>query len=388
MSSTPDIPGSVSPRVEISLDNLLYNAGQIRALAPGRELLAVVKDCAYGCGAVEIARTLQDHGNVRYFAVARAEEAHSLRDAGIRGEILILGRTGMAQLRKGVAANLTFTLTDLQDLALWSESGLNIRFHCCIDTGMSRMGLLPDEIPSLAGILTAPGSPLRLEGVFTHLANADEPGTATVPRQLELFYQCLRELRDRNVHPEHIHYGNSATIMRFRPQECSMIRPGIALYGCKPDPAQDFAIALRPVASLKSSIVKMKKVPAGTPVSYGGTYLTTSETWIATIALGYAHGLPRSLGNKGDVLIRGKRYRIAGRVTMDYIMVDAGESPQIGIGDEVVAMGYQGQECISPDELAIASGTIGYEILCNLGTSIERRYLFKGKTVIKSGFLF
>jgi alanine racemase len=169
--------------------------------------------------------------------------------------------------------------------------------------------------------------------------------------------------------------------LRFPLSGCTLARPGIALYGCKPDPAQDFAIDLKPVASLISHVVKMKKLPGGTPVSYGGNYVTPADTWIATIPLGYAHGLPRYLNGKGSVLIGGSRYRIAGNVTMDYIMVDAGSNPSISVGDEVVAIGSQGSETITPDDVALIGNTIGYEVLCNLGTTIDRFYTRGGEII-------
>jgi alanine racemase len=179
-----------------------------------------------------------------------------------------------------------------------------------------------------------------------------------------------------------VHFANSAWIMRSPDLAGStFVRPGIALYGCKPDPGQAFPLDLLPVVSLKSRIVKIKKVPAGTPVSYGGRYVTAAETVIATIALGYGDGIPRSLGNRGEVLIRGKRFRIAGTVTMDYIMVDAGPAPSMNVGDEAVAMGSQGSESISPDDVALLDDTIAYEILCGLSASLDRIYVSGGKIV-------
>ena len=160
-----------------------------------------------------------------------------------------------------------------------------------------------------------------------------------------------------------------------------MVRPGIALYGCKPDPGQDFALDLKPVLSLKSHVVKMKRVAAGTPISYGSTYVTSMETTIATIAMGYGQGLPRLLSNRGNVLIRGRRYRIAGRVTMDFIMIDAGANPDMSVGDEAVALGSQGTENIHPDDVALLCNTIGYELLCNISSTIDRFYVLDGKII-------
>lgn len=378
-----------SPYLEISLDNLLFNLRQIRTcLKRGIDILAVVKDCSYGCGSRLIAHTLEHHGKVAFFAVARPQEAFALRQEEIKSPILVLGRATDEQLVEGWKKGIVFTLTDLEDVSRWENCGCKVRFHVLIDTGMNRMGILPSEIDRLADKLLYCEN-LIFEGVFTHLANADEIDTPTVAHQLTIFRKSIDKLKSGGFDPAHIHYGNSATIMRFPPEDCTMVRPGISLYGCKPDPTQDFPVSLKPVTSLKSSVVKVKKVPSGTPVSYGGKYVTREDTFIATIALGYAHGFPRFLSNKGEVLIRGKRYKIAGNVTMDYIMVDVGQSTDISVGDEVVAIGYQEEESISPDDIALIGNTIGYEILCNLGTSIDRFYYSNGCVVLhEKGFIF
>ncbi|KMQ50156.1 Alanine racemase [Chitinispirillum alkaliphilum] len=384
-----DTVSPLSPYIELSLDNLLYNLSVIKAKAPSKtRVLAVVKDCAYGLGSGPVALTLEQKGNVDFFAVARPEEAFALRNAGVKGSVLVLGRATEEQLQAGFDNNIIFTLNDPAELYKWKSYPLNVRFHVNIDTGMSRMGLLPGELDEMADILENTPS-LRLEGAFTHMACADEPNTPTVQLQYEKFKKCIVNLCEKNQPPLHIHYSNSASCMRFPVQECTLIRPGIALYGCNPDPLQTFTPDLKQVASLKSRVVKMKKVPPGTPVSYGGNYITPCETWIATIPLGYAHGYPRFLSSRGEVLIGYRRYRIAGNVTMDYIMVDAGPNPDISIGDEVVAIGTQGDDTITADEIAVLGNTIGYEILCNLGKSIDRVYLLDNKIVYhKSGYNF
>jgi alanine racemase len=247
---------------------------------------------------------------------------------------------------------------------------------------------MPDEIGALIFLLKRHPQ-ISIDGVFTHLASADVSGMASVSTQQALFFNALSRLREAGITPACIHYANSAGIARHALSGCTHVRPGIMLYGCKPDPAQEFLIDLRPIATLKSYIVKIKRVPAGTPVSYGQTYCTKAETCIATIALGYGCGFPRGSGASRDVLIRGKRYRIAGRVTMDYLMVDAGSKSDLCVGDEVVAMGYQGKLCISPDEVALQSQTIAYEILCNLSDKLPRDYIQKGKVIHRQeGCLF
>jgi alanine racemase len=370
------------PHIEISLDNLVHNLAAIRSRLPREvNVLAVVKDNAYGCGSRVIAKTLEDNG-VTMFAVCRPQEAFFLRKKGVTGTILVLGPATKSEIRQGHRAGLTFALNDIADIATWKTVGVQVRFHCNIDTRMHRMGILPSDVETLAGIVGSSGD-LVFDGVFTHLASADVPGTATVAEQLGLFTNALMLLKERGLTPRHVHYANSAGIMRFDLPGCTLARPGIALYGCKPDPAQDFPLGLLPVAALKSRVVKLKKVPADTPVSYGGRYVTDRETTIATIALGYGHGYPRSLTNRGELLVRGRRYRIAGTVTMDYCMIDAGPDPCLRLGDEAVAMGSQGNEHISPDDIALLDSTIAYEILCSLSASIDRVYVREGKIVDK-----
>jgi len=370
-----------SPYVEISLDNLLHNITQIRRILP-REvgIIAVVKDSSYGCGSLLIAKTFERSGNVAFFAVARPIEAIALRESGISLPILVLGMATEDELCYGADHDIAFALNDLSEVDRWESYGVSVNFHLGIETGMSRMGLLPHEIDILVNKLNTARN-IRIGGAFTHMANADEPNTQTVTRQLEKFRSGIDKLRNGGHPPAHVHYGNTATFLRFPLSGCTLARPGIALYGCKPDPAQGFDIDLRQVASLISHVVKMKKLPGGTPVSYGGNYVTPADTWIATIPLGYAYGLPRYLNGKGFVLIGGKRYRIAGNVTMDYIMVDAGANPSISVGDEVAAIGSQGGESITPDDIAVIGNTIGYEVLCNLGTTIDRFYTQGGKVV-------
>jgi alanine racemase len=339
MRDGPPVHMKNAPRIEISLDDLLHNLACIRSRLPGDiEVLAVVKDNAYGCGSRVVAKTLEEKGGVGFFAVRTPSEAFFLKKNGVRSPVLVLGPASKADVRKGSGEGFVFTLNDMSDVDIWKSAGVRVRFHCNIDTRMNRMGILPSEVTALADALEVNGA-LELEGAFTHLANADEPAPGTAPGQIERFRGALT--------------------------------------------VREFPLDLRPVVSLKGRIVKIKKVPAGTPVSYGGRYVTERDTVIATIALGYGDGLPRSLGNRGEVLIRGGRYRIAGRVTMDYIMVDAGPDPSFRVGDEAAVMGSQGDERISPDDVALLDGTIAYEIMCGLSASIDRVYISGGKTVAR-----
>jgi alanine racemase len=369
------------PHIAIDLDNVIHNLREIRRFAPPpKGIMAVVKDCAYGCGSVMIAKTFEQNG-VSHLAVATIDEARALREAGVTLPILVFGTSTAGDLDWVFSNNIICSLNDLSDIACWKASGKALRFHCALDTGMGRLGILPHEAGQVIEALkNAPA--LTCDGIYTHCAQADEPGTARVSQQLKRFRDVFNLFIQNGIRPRHIHYANSAALLRF-PLEpvCTLVRPGIALYGCRPDPAQDFGISLKPVASLKSHVVKIKRVPGGTPVSYGGRYVTQNDTQIATIPVGYGQGLPRVLGNKGSVLIRGRRYAIAGTVTMDYIMVDTGSVTDVTVGDEVVAVGCQGSDCITADDVGLLTGTIGYEILCGLGPRLDRYYYLDGKVV-------
>jgi alanine racemase len=381
----PALP--LAPFLEISLDNLLFNLSQIRTcLPPAAQVMAVVKDNAYGCGAGPIAKTLEKNG-VSFFAVSTANEAHFLREQNLHSPVLIFGKISDHELRWASQNNIHCTLDDLRTLSEWAETGLPITFHCEIDTGMGRMGIQPSDMPHCIDLINK-NPKLNCVGACTHFACADNPETDTVDRQMRLFNDCLKALKSSDIQPTFIHCANSAAVLRF-PGKFNMVRPGIALYGCKPDPAQDFGVALKPVASLKSRVIKLKRVPAGTPISYGWRYTCPSDTYIATIQAGYGQGVPRFLSNKGSVLIAGRRYQIAGTVTMDFIMVDVGAKPAFAVGEEAVIMGTQGNQSITPDEIALQGKTISYEILCNLGTSIPR-YFYLDKRLVSSQapFLF
>jgi len=367
--------------IEISLDNLVLNLDSIKSFVPpGKGIIAVVKDCAYGCGSVMVAKTLAANG-VSHLAVATPDEARVLRSAGVTLPILVFGQCSRNDLEWGFEIDIIFSLNDLVDLADWAASGKSVRFHCAVDTGMGRLGILPQQAGQVIDLLKNTPS-LVCDGIYTHCASADDPAVATLAGQLDRFRNVVNLFRQNGFAPRHIHYANSAALMRFPlDPDCTLVRPGIMLYGCKPDPAQNFGMPLRPVVSLVSNVAKIKAVPAGTPISYGGRYVTPADTNVATIPLGYGIGLPRLLSNKGQVLIGGKRFRISGTVTMDYIMVDIGATAPVAVGDEVVAIGCQGSECIMVDDVGIQAQTIGYEILCGLSTRLDRHYYRDGRIV-------
>jgi alanine racemase len=297
---------------------------------------------------------------------------------GLRSPLLVLGEANRDELQWGAAHDVTFSLNDLEAFERWRSLGVPVRFHCNVDTGMGRLGLSPVETARLAQEL-AEVRDLSCAGVYTHFACADHPGTSSIDTQHRGFEQALQAFARSGIDPGLVHCANSAALLQFPDKHYPGVRAGIMLYGCKPDPRQEFGAELAPVASLKGRVVKIKHVPAGTTVSYGWNYTAPENTTIATIALGYGQGLPRLLTGSGEILIGAERYRIAGNVTMDYVMIDAGAEPRFEVGAEAVAIGSQGEEHITADDIACRCGTIGYEVLCNLGTDIERRYYFEGK---------
>jgi alanine racemase len=377
------------PYIEVYLDNLIHNISEIRKKIPrSKGIMAVVKDMAYGCGCVPISKTFQEN-NIEFLAVAFAKEAFFLRKNNINLPILVFSSGEKNDWELGFNQNIIFSLNDLTDAILWQQSSLPIKFHINVDTGMGRLGILPSEISVIIEIIKNNPN-LICDGIYTHLACADIPSTNTVDIQLKKFKQVIEILRQNGINPSQIHYANSAGIMRFPlDNECTLVRPGISLYGCNPDPNQDFGIKLKSVIGLKARIIKIKQVSANTPISYCSRYITSSDTNIATIPLGYSAGLPRHLTNKGCVLIKGRRYKIAGTVTMDYIMVDIGKKTDLKIGDEVVAIGYQGNEYIGPDEVASNCNTIAYEILCGLGKHLDRYFIKENQIILhQEGYFF
>lgn len=369
-----------TPYITVDLDSLAHNLHEInKKVRSSNSIIAVVKDNAYGLGASVIAQTLEKEG-VDFFAVACMDEARELRKNNIQSPILVLGACSGDDIAWASLHEVHITLNDLTQLDLLVNAGYKEKLHINVDTGMGRLGLLKTEIDEALKTISSADT-IELEGVFTHFAGADIPDLKSTSLQYEQFSEVLAKVWECGLSPRYIHCSNSAAICRFQVPDNFYVRPGILLYGSRPDPTQDFNIDLIPIASLKANVIKIKKVAAGSAISYGGTYVTKEETQIATVPIGYAHGLPRTLSNKGEVLIRGRRFPIVGKVTMDQIMVDIGFSSDIVVGDEAVVMGKQRKETISPDDIARLTGTISYEILTSLCNRIERFYYRDNKIV-------
>jgi alanine racemase len=362
----------------------LIDRDALRHLAGSREIIAMVKADAYGHGAIPIARALAADGVTR-FGVALVEEARSLRDAGIRGEILVLGGFTADQAPEVVELGVTAAIFHAAHAAALNEAasraGRTVAVHAKVDTGMGRLGFAMDAAPRAVAEL-ARLSALRLEGLMTHFADADLADPAYAREQVARFDAVAETVRRAGVHIPIRHAANSAAVMAASSWRSAMggplydaVRPGLMLYGARPGPAVGAGVDLRPVLSLTTRILLLKRVPPGTPISYGRTFVTRRESLIAVLPIGYADGYPRALSSAGRVLVRGRAAPVVGRVCMDLTMVDVTDVPDVGEGDEAVVIGSQGAAAITVEEVAAGAGTIAYEILCGIGPRVPRRYL-------------
>jgi alanine racemase len=376
---------------EIDLDALAHNYRELRRLtSPSAGIMAVVKADGYGHGASQVARTALTCG-VQYLAVARFGEAVRLRNEGIPAPILLFGHTLPAQVGYLADNNIRASVNSVAAAQGLSQEArrLNkmLKVHVKIDTGMGRLGLLFDELQldsssgetfrkTAADVLTIAALPqLKVEGIFTHFANADAMDKSHTRVQFNRFTSLLAQLEQQGFRPEIRHAANSAATIELPETHLDLVRPGVSQYGLWPSAEVDKSlIDLKPVMSIKSMVIQVKSVGAGFAVSYGSTYQTPRPTRIATVPIGYADGFDRALSSKGQMLVHGVRAPIIGRVCMDLTMIDVGHIPEIAPEDEVVVLGRQGTETITADEIAAQVGTINYEIVSSLTSRVEKFY--------------
>ncbi len=374
---------------QIDLDSIEYNIEQMKQnLAPGTKMFAVIKSDGYGHGAIPVAKDLENNDNIDGFAVANLEEAISLRQHGIEKMILILGYTFPEQYEKLVTYEVSPAVYRLDMAKALSKEAVkqnkHVNIHLKVDTGMQRIGLYPSEesLEEAKQILSLPN--LHAQGIFTHFSKSDEADKTSANNQITLFTGFIEKLEEAGFTFDMKHCSNSAGIIDLKNANMDMVRAGIALYGVYPsNEVNKEAVHLKPALSLKSTIVHLKKVPAGMPVSYGGTYETTKETMIATIPVGYGDGYPRLLSSKGYVLIRGQKAPILGRVCMDQFMVDVTHIQGVSMRDTVTLIGTDGGASIFVDELGDLCGRFSYEFLCDLGKRIPRIYSKDGQLAEK-----
>ncbi|TRZ95448.1 alanine racemase [bacterium] len=358
---------------EVDLDNLAYNYRQIKkALAPKIKIMVIVKADAYGHGLVPVSKKLEACG-VNYLGVASIDEGIKLREAKVNTPILVLGIMLTNDILPLFNYNLIPTVcTEEYALALNNLArrlGKPMKVHIKIDTGMSRLGVLNRDALSFIRRIHSLKF-IHIEGIFTHLACADINRDFTL-YQIRLMDDLIFKLAKAGIKIPLVHTANSIGTTNYKESHFNLVRPGLIIYGLYPKEGMD--IKLKPVLSLKTMVVYLKRVPKGQGISYGHTYITKKDTTIVNLPIGYGDGYPRSLSNQAEVLIRGKRFKISGRVCMDQVMVDVGDNP-VKIADEVVLIGRQGKNMISAEELAEISGTIPYEVVCGLGSRIPRIY--------------
>ena len=369
----------------VNLDAVLYNLENMKKnISENTKIIAVLKADGYGHGAVPIAREIQSLPYIWGIAVATVEEGMELRNAGIQKPILILGYTYEEDYDTIVREDFrpaVFKKSMAQKLSQAAvKAGKPVNIHIKIDTGMTRIGYRDPktDVPEILEISRLPG--IRIEGLFTHFARADETDPAPAYRQLEKYGEFLKKLEAAGLSIPLKHCSNSAGIIRIPEANLDAVRAGVILYGMYPsDEVEKEPVPLKPAMEIKSHIAYIKTVEPGTQVSYGGTYTTQRPTRIATIPVGYADGYARGLSNRGSVLIHGRRAPILGRVCMDQFMVDVTEIPEAKELDEATLLGKDGEDCITMEELGDLSGRFNYEFACCISKRVPRIYIKDGQ---------
>jgi len=368
--------------VEVDLDRFGRNLAAIRAaIGPEPRILLVVKADAYGHGAVPIARAALDHG-VAMLGVATLHEGIELRTAGITAPLVILSPSLLSEVDEILEHRLTPCVSSLEFAGSLSRrcaaQGVEAALHVEVDTGMGRTGISDaDAEEFIERVVAMPH--LRLEGVFTHFPDADSGNTYFAEEQVRRYRQILDGLAKRGIEVPIRHVANSAGVLGVRDSALDMVRTGLLAYGFYPSDRAPRSVPVEGIMSFRTRVVQLRSVPAGRYISYARTYRTSRPTLVAVLPVGYGHGYPWLLGNRGEVLIRGRRAPIIGRVTMDLTMVDATEIPGIALGDEVVLFGEQDSARIDLTEVAERAETIPYEVLCSMGKRVVRVFIEKGK---------
>ena len=361
--------------LEIDVDAIAENVRCVKDIVgPYVRVLAVLKADAYGHGAVKAARTALNNG-ASYCGVASVNEAIRLRQAGISAPVLVLGYTPAWQAREALRHDVTITLYDEDAARAFSRAAIELhaeaRAHVKVDSGMGRLGLLPDQVPAFVqNVRNLPG--LTLEGIFTHFSIADDADLVYTRQQLACFRRVLAELRVKGITFPLVHAANSAALLRLPESRFTMVRLGLAMYGLAPSPDVPLLPNMRRALTWKTSIAQVKTLPPGSFVSYGNTYRTSGEETIAVIPVGYADGFRRAPQHWGEVLVRGQRAPIVGRVCMDQTMIRVDHVPGVRVGDEVVLIGSQGKETITAEDVAERLGTINYEVVSVIMARVPR----------------
>lgn len=370
--------------VEIDLDALSYNLRQIREKVKGAGILAVVKSDAYGHGARELAKVLAKD-KVELLGVSTVAEAQDLRQGGIKLPIAILSGILPEQVEAAIDCQSIPTISDWRLARALNQAGKRrrkkIKVQVKVDTGMGRLGIWYQEAVALVKRIEKDLPFLFLQGIFTHFAAADEKDRDFTRLQLERFQDVIGQLEESKIDIPWKHMANSAAILDIRESYSKpvrgkmLVRPGLILYGAYPSSEVSRSISLRPVMGLKSKIIFLKKISRGQPVSYGCTWRAKRDTTVGILPVGYALGYSRFLSNCGEVIVKGEKVPVIGRVCMDLLLIDLGRKPKTRVGDKVTLIGREGDKTITVEDMAQAIGTIPYEILSLLGRNLERIYL-------------
>jgi len=360
---------------EIDLDSITRNLNRLRFQAgPDRRIMAIVKANAYGHGAVPVAWHLATHG-VDALGVGDSQEAIELRDAGISIPIVVLGAIVPGEMGAVVSHDIEVTVHSGERVRLLERearrANRQVAVHLKVDTGMGRLGCSPTRAAEIAGVIDQ-SEFLRFVGLCTHFSSVGAEPDPFTQQQVTLFENVCRSIADTGVALPARHASASAAVLTRVASHLDMIRPGLGLYGIAPEP--ELAEGLSPALTLKTQVIFLKDLPAGAPVGYAREHVTSRATRIATLPVGYNDGYPWRLKDRGEVLLRGHRAPVVGRVSMDYLMVDVGQIPGVSVGDEVTLLGTSGDRTISAFELAERAGTIPYEILTRLGKRVARVY--------------
>ena len=369
----------------VSLDAIAHNFAEMKKnIAEGTKMIAVIKADGYGHGAEAIARLTDNYSYIWGYAVATAEEALQLRNAGVEKPILILGLVFEEYFREMVAGDIRLTVCEYETAKKLSREAVRqdktVHIHIGLDTGMSRIGFAdtPESVEEIKKIAAL--DHLEIEGMFTHFARADETDKTPAADQLNRYLAFAELLEKSGVHIPLKHCSNSAGIIRMKEANLDAGRAGITIYGIYPSSEVERDIVkLEPAMELKSHISYVKDLEPGASISYGGTYTADKKIRVATIPAGYADGYPRTLSNKGWVLIHGQKAPILGRVCMDQFLVNVSDIPDVKAGDEVTLIGKDGDEFISIETFGDMSGRFSYEFACDISKRVPRVYLKNGK---------
>ncbi|MBD5588888.1 alanine racemase [Clostridium botulinum] len=370
---------------EIDLDNLQHNLKQIKKICGNKEIIGVIKANAYGHGAMEIAPTLLENG-VSRLAVAVLSEAMELRMSGVKEPIMILGYTPWAlgdMLLDNDIEQSVYSYNDALELSKIAVLKRKIlKIHIVVDTGMGRIGFLPtkESVEDVYKISKLPN--IEIEGIFSHFSSADESDKDYTFYQMNKYNAFINKLEEKNIQVPIKHIANSAAIIDLENTHLDAVRAGIIMYGYYPSNyVLRNNINLKPVMSLKTSIVHIKKVSSGEYISYGRTFKTKRESIIATLPIGYADGYNRLLSNKGKVIVNGKLAPVIGRVCMDQCMIDVTFIENLKVGDVVTIMGEENGVSYTAEDIASQIGTISYEVICNVNKRVPRVYKKDGKII-------